>query len=322
MTVLGIHASKRAPQSGSQEREKLLEHARLVLAVTGHVLLQALEHGLGMSNSFQKLHRHPDASVRSHLLPLHLPLRNVPTLRQRKIILKIIEVKKQPVLEARLRGRKMYAGMLLHKLERLVKAFMAVAIKDQPALGRGGGRLRNAGHLPAYPLDRPCGILHGTNGDDRLFSGKADQPAEVLQIEHLSLAFAEDMDPAGPGTRSCGRFDIVMRISFRQSQMTGSRLIALERSEKVPLPEALFCDECSRGASAVEKGPPRNRSGPFFSLRDLCQSSVLSFSTTSTSAGSQSTLSSSSGESHFAASCSTRQISPFTMDERKQCIVR
>ncbi len=141
MTVLGIHASKRAPQSGSQEREKLLEHARLVLAVTGHVLLQALEHGLGMSNTFQKLHRHPDASVRSHLLPLHLPLRNVPPLRQRKIILKIIEVKKQPVLEARLRGRKMYAGMLLHKLERLVKAFMAVAIKDQPALGRGGGRL-------------------------------------------------------------------------------------------------------------------------------------------------------------------------------------
>lgn len=141
MTVLGIHASKRAPQSGSQEREKLLEHARLVLAVTGHVLLQALEHGLGMSNTFQKLHRHPDASVRSHLLPLHLPLRNVPTLRQRKIILKIIEVKKQPVLEARLRGRKMYAGMLLHKLERLVKAFMAVAIKDQPALGRGGGPL-------------------------------------------------------------------------------------------------------------------------------------------------------------------------------------
>lgn len=198
MTVLGIHASKRAPQSGSQEREKLLEHARLVLAVTGHVLLQALEHGLGMSNTFQKLHRHPDASVRSHLLPLHLPLRNVPTLRQRKIILKIIEVKKQPVLEARLRGRKMYAGMLLHKLERLVKAFMAVAIKDQLALGRGGGRLRNAGHLPAYPLDRPCGILHGTDGDDRLFSGKADQPAEVLQIEHLSLAFAEDMDPAGP----------------------------------------------------------------------------------------------------------------------------
>ena len=169
MTVLGIHASKRAPQSGSQEREKLREHARLVLAVTGHVLLQALEHGLGMSNTFQKLHRHPDASVRSHLLPLHLPLRNVPTLRQRKIILKIIEVKKQPVLEARLRGRKMYAGMLLHKLERLVKAFMAVAIKDQPALGRGGGRLRNAGHLPAYPLDRPCGILHGTDGDDRLF---------------------------------------------------------------------------------------------------------------------------------------------------------
>ena len=114
MTVLGIHASKRAPQSGSQEREKLLEHARLVLAVTGHVLLQALEHGLGMSNTFQKLHRHPDASVRSHLLPLHLPLRNVPTLRQRKIILKIIEVKKQPVLEARLRGRKMYAGCLLY----------------------------------------------------------------------------------------------------------------------------------------------------------------------------------------------------------------
>ena len=36
------------------------------------------------------------------------------------------------------------------------------------------------------------------DGDDRLFSGKADQPAEVLQIEHLSLAFAEDMDPAGP----------------------------------------------------------------------------------------------------------------------------
>lgn len=169
MTVLGIHASKRAPQSGSQEREKLLEHARLVLAVTGHVLLQALEHGLGMSNTFQKLHRHPDASVRSHLLPLHLPLRNVPTLRQRKIILKIIEVKKQPVLEARLRGRKMYAGMLLHKLERLVKAFMAVAINDQPTLGRGGGRLRNAGHLPAYPLDRPCRILHGTDGDDRLF---------------------------------------------------------------------------------------------------------------------------------------------------------
>ena len=33
MTVLGIHASKRAPQSGSQEREKLLEHARLVLAI-------------------------------------------------------------------------------------------------------------------------------------------------------------------------------------------------------------------------------------------------------------------------------------------------
>ena len=54
MTVLGIHASKRAPQSGSQEREKLLEHARLVLAVTGHVLLQALEHGLGMSNTFPK----------------------------------------------------------------------------------------------------------------------------------------------------------------------------------------------------------------------------------------------------------------------------
>ena len=66
----------------------------------------------------------------------------------------------------------------------------------------------------------------------------------------------------------------------------------------------------------------RNRSGPFCSLRDLRQSSVLSFSTTSTSAGSQSTLSSSSGASHFAASCSTRQISPFTMDERKQCIVR
>ena len=104
--------------------------------------------------------------------------------------------------------------------------------------------------------------------------------------------------------------------------MTASRLIVLERSEKAPLPEALFCDECSRGASAVEKGPPRNRSGPFFSLRDLRQSCVLSFSTTSTSAGSQSTLSSSSGASHFAASCSTRQISPFTMDERKQCIVR
>ena len=34
--------------------------------------------------------------------------------------------------------------------------------------------------------------------------------------------------------------------------MTASRLIVLERSEKVPLPEALFCDECSRGASAVE----------------------------------------------------------------------
>lgn len=151
MTVLGIHASKRAPQSGSQEREKLLEHARLVLAVTGHVLLQALEHGLGMSNTFQKLHRHPDASVRSHLLPLHLPLRNVPTLRQRKIILKIIEVKKQPVLEARLRGRKMYAGMLLHKLERLVKAFMAVAINDQPALGRGAD---------AFEMPGTCRHIH------------------------------------------------------------------------------------------------------------------------------------------------------------------
>ena len=43
-----------------------------------------------------------------------------------------------------------------------------------------------------------AGFFTGQTEMTAFFSGKADQPAEVLQIEHLSLAFAEDMDPAGP----------------------------------------------------------------------------------------------------------------------------